>query len=173
MKKHKVRASYTRNAGFSLVEILVTVLILAIGLLGLAGLQMRGLKNNHSAYMRSQATQLAYDLTDRMRANPVGITGGAYNNPTLASTPPDCVTNACSAADMAAYDFAHWLGGITGDRNGISDHLPNGTGVVCLDATPNDNACDNTGSIYAIKISWSDRESGDSVPRTFITSFQP
>ena len=153
--------------GFTLVEILVAVLILAIGLLGLASLQMRGLKNNHSAYMRSQATQLAYDLTDRMRANPVGINDGvSYNNPTLDTTPPDCASNTCTAADMAAYDFAAW-------NAEIGNQLPGGTGVVCLDDTPNDNACDNTGTIYAIKITWSDRESGASQTRTFVTSFQP
>ena len=57
------------HSGFTLIEVLISMLILAVGLLGLAGLQATGLRNNLSAYNRSQATQLAYDMADRMRAN--------------------------------------------------------------------------------------------------------
>ena len=62
-----------KNAGFTLIEVLIAMLVLAVSLLGLAGLQATSLRNNQSAYNRSQATQLAYDLADRMRANAAGI----------------------------------------------------------------------------------------------------
>lgn len=55
--------------GFTLVEALVALLALSIGLLGVAGLQLTGLRNNLSASWRSQATYLSYDILDRMRAN--------------------------------------------------------------------------------------------------------
>ncbi|MCB1919948.1 MAG: type IV pilus modification protein PilV [Candidatus Competibacteraceae bacterium] len=55
--------------GFTLIEVLVTVVVLAIGLLGLAGLQATALKYNSTAYQRSQAVILAYDIIERMRAN--------------------------------------------------------------------------------------------------------
>jgi type IV pilus assembly protein PilV len=58
-----------RQKGFTLLEVLVAMLILSIGLLGLAGLMASSLRNNHSAYYRSQATWLAYDVIDRMRTN--------------------------------------------------------------------------------------------------------
>jgi type IV pilus assembly protein PilV len=61
--------------GFTLVEVLVAALVLAVGLLGLAGLQLASMKSNHSAYLRSQATVAAYDLLDRMRADPGAFTG--------------------------------------------------------------------------------------------------
>lgn len=67
------------SAGFSLVELLVTVLILAIGLLGLAGLQARGLRDNKGALLRSQAVQCAQDILDRMRANRDAALNGAYH----------------------------------------------------------------------------------------------
>ena len=75
------------SRGFSLMEVLVAVLVLAIGLLGLAALQARGVKFNHDAYARSQATYLAYDIIDLMRANranaaayvAAGDPGGACN----------------------------------------------------------------------------------------------
>ena len=58
-----------KNTGFTLIEVLIAMIILAVGLLGLAGLQATTLKNNQSAYNRIKATQLAYDIADRMRAN--------------------------------------------------------------------------------------------------------
>ena len=58
-----------KNTGFTLIEVLIAMIILAVGLLGLAGLQATSLRNNQSAYNRSVATQLAYDIADRMRAN--------------------------------------------------------------------------------------------------------
>jgi type IV pilus assembly protein PilV len=61
-----------RQKGFTLLEVLVAMLVLSIGLLGLAGLMASSLRNNHSAYYRTQATWLAYDVIDRMRVNRTG-----------------------------------------------------------------------------------------------------
>lgn len=63
--------------GTSLLEVLISVIVLALGLLGFAGLQSVSMKNNHNAYMRSQATVLAADGIDRLRANKVGGTASA------------------------------------------------------------------------------------------------
>ena len=68
--------------GFSLVEILVALLILSIGLLGLAALQTTSLKFNTDSYMRTQATYFVYDIIDRMRANSDSVVaGGTYDVP--------------------------------------------------------------------------------------------
>ncbi len=69
MMSNAVQRHWRGNEGFTLLEILVAVLVLSIGLLGIAGLQVTGLRFNHSAYARTQATLLAYELADRMRAN--------------------------------------------------------------------------------------------------------
>ncbi|MCU0936634.1 MAG: type IV pilus modification protein PilV [Gammaproteobacteria bacterium] len=71
MPRHRshLRTAHPRSRGFSLMEVLVALLVLAIGLLGLAALQARGVKFNHDAYARSQATYLAYQAMDLMRAN--------------------------------------------------------------------------------------------------------
>jgi type IV pilus assembly protein PilV len=63
-----------RSRGFTLIEALVALLALSIGLLGVAGLQLAGLRSNMSSAWRSQATYLAYDILDRMRANRTNIT---------------------------------------------------------------------------------------------------
>lgn len=68
-----------RAAGFTLLEILVAILILSIGLLGLASLQASGLRSNHSGYLRSKATIFAYEMADRLRANRATAIAGNYN----------------------------------------------------------------------------------------------
>jgi len=68
------------QTGSSLLEVLVAVVVLSIGLLGLAGLQMTSIKSSHSAYMRSQATLLAYDLADRARATRVLTQAGRLDD---------------------------------------------------------------------------------------------
>ncbi len=160
------------GAGFTLIEILISLVVLAIGLLGMAALQMNGLRNNQSAYFRAQATQLAYDMADRMRTNIVeardATSGGTYNNG--ASTANNCATGPCTTAQMTGYDFSQWNAELTAQ-------LPSGTGRVCIDGTPNDGtfdfpACDGVGTVYAIKVWWDDNRSGAANQR-FVMSFQP
>ena len=155
-----------KNSGFTLIEVLIAMLVLAVGLLGLAGLQATSLRNNQSAYHRSQATQLAYDIADRMRSNKPASN---YNN--QAATNDDCITNTCTPSQMAGYDLKEW-------NDQLTLLLPSGEGVVCLDNTPVDGTsktahnCDGAGSTYAIKIWWDDSRSGAASQR-FIVSFQP
>ncbi|KGK42838.1 pilus assembly protein PilV [Nitrincola sp. A-D6] len=79
--------------GVSLIEILIALVILSVGLLGMAGLQARTLSLNHSAYQRTQAVNLSYDMADRMRANRRAALDGDYQialataNPTGNSVP--------------------------------------------------------------------------------------
>ena len=67
----------TDQRGTTLIEVLIALIVLSIGLLGLALLQVTSVQSNHSAYYRSQATVLAHDLADRMRANRTAALGEA------------------------------------------------------------------------------------------------
>lgn len=99
------------ECGVAMVEILVSLLILSLGAMGLAGLQFYGLKFNHSSYERSQATTIAYALADKMRANQAQAAASAYAL-TRGSTPPsgtDCLANSCTPAQLAAYDLSTWF----------------------------------------------------------------
>ena len=162
------------QSGFTLVEILIALLVLSIGLLGLAGLQTAGLRANHSANLRTQATLLAYDMTDRMRANREGYEDGDYDDPT-AQQHSDCGTvSGCTPAQMAAQDRYEW------DER-VAEALPQGEGVVCLDNSPDDgdslasDGCSGSGNTYAVKVWWVDEfdANGDPVMRRFATGFQP
>ncbi len=78
---HSPRSAGRRGErGASLIEVLVSMFVLAVGLLGFAGMQMVGIKSNHSAQVRSQATLLAYDLADRMRGARDAALDGDYDD---------------------------------------------------------------------------------------------
>lgn len=117
--------SMNRNeTGFTLLEVLVAIVVISLGLLGLAGLQAATLRNNQIAYYRAIAIQQTYDMADRIRANQKGATDGEYDA-LDASIPadPDCVTNTCTAAQMAVADHSQW-------NNNNARMLPGGLGTV-------------------------------------------
>ncbi len=97
------------HAGFTLLEVLIALLVLSVGLLGLAALQLTSLQYNTGSYLRTQATFLAYDILDRMRANAIAVAnldGTGYDQPTTTavSAPTNCDTTTCTSAQLAAYD---------------------------------------------------------------------
>lgn len=156
------------NAGITLVEVLVAVLVLSIGLLGLATLQMNSLRFATSGHHRSVATMQAYDLIDRMRANSAGVDTGAYDNPSSPSTTAACLTTSgCTATQLAHHDIADW-------NTHNAQLLPNGAGTVCVDSDPTDGtACDGTGTRYSITVSWSERERSGPATHSFFLTFEP
>ncbi|MEX2475652.1 type IV pilus modification protein PilV [Marinobacter sp.] len=132
----KTGASARSQCGFTLIEILVTVVILAIGLLGLAGLTLEGMRNNQGAYLRTQASILAYDMADRMRANKERASDYAgFSTDGAATTLPACATDSagCSPAGQATVDMVEWTRQIQGVGSGTA-LLPGGVGTMQFDA---------------------------------------
>lgn len=112
------------DCGFSLIEVLVALVVLSVGLLGLAALQSTATQFNASAYSRSQATILAYDMADRIRANREAALDGDYTSP-YPGTLPTC--NDAVAGTVAQQDLAAW-------RRSLACSLPSGNGAVDYDA---------------------------------------
>ncbi|EGV52093.1 type IV pilus modification protein PilV [Candidatus Endoriftia persephone] len=147
--------AYRRQRGFTLMEVLVTMVILSIGLLGVAGLQFRSLQGNVGGMEGTLATLMALDAADRLRANPAGVSAGSYDLAVADGSDPNCITSTCTAAQVAQYDIWQW-------RTERLSQLPQGQGVICLDSTPDDgasaaeHACDglNPNGVYAIKLWW-------------------
>lgn len=103
----------SQQKGYGLIEVLVAVLVLAIGLLGLAGLQTQSLRFNNEAYFRTQATLLAMDMADRLRSNfeTARTSPGTYTFAKTENAPSsvtDCTSSACSPSELAQYDFKAW-----------------------------------------------------------------
>ena len=128
-----IKSIARHQEGATLIEVLIAIVVLSIGLLGLAGLQVTSVQCNHSAYQRSQATLLAYDLADRMRANRTEALTNAY----LVDFPTSSSSNAVTGT-QAAKDKAEWL-------NNLARNLPNGTGKV-----------EKTGNLITIQVRWDD-----------------
>ena len=114
-------ASHAAQRGLTLIEVLVSLLILSIGILGLATLQTASLNFNNASAQRTQATVLAYDMADRMRANRAAAVAGDYDL-ALAATPPACAAPAAGGS-VAAQDLSAW-------RMALACRLPLGNGSI-------------------------------------------
>jgi type IV pilus assembly protein PilV len=123
-----------RQRGVSLIEVLVAMVILSLGLLGLANLQTVGLRNTHGATLISQASLLAYDMADRIRANP--LEAAAYSGFVT-----DCPATV-PAAPLVAAELAEW-------SCAVQNLLPAGVGRIA--SAPNGN-----GRRYTITLEWRD-----------------
>lgn len=136
-----------RDRGFSLIEVLVALLILSVGLLGIAGMQTLSVQMNVSARQSSQATYLAYEIIDRMRANRQAALGGNYNHD----------SNGCqdipTGNSVADTDLAAWLNvlcGMTADGNTAPAMLPQ-------DSTAGTGASvDVDDGVATVTVSWYD-----------------
>ncbi len=163
--------SSIKTKGFTLIEVLIAMIILAFGLLGLAGLQASGLKQNLSAHQRSQATTLAYDFSDRVRTNSMQRITYVDDSAGDGTEKDSCLTTAgCSPEDMAKHDIFAW-------KNQITSSLPSGTGDMtqtagagtpCAPAsTPTSPAC--TDDVFTTTITWDDNKDGNNA--SFSVSF--
>ena len=138
---HRINYSRNKQQGFTLLEVLIALLVLSIGLLGLAALQTTGLRSNEMASMRTTSTHLAYDITDRMRANPAGVTANQY---VLAGGA------APTGTSVAALDLIDWYNAVI--------LLPGGrASIVQCDGT-SVPACD--GLTHIITVQWDEMRTG-------------
>ena len=133
-----------KNNGFTLIEVLIAMLVLAIGLLGVAALQFQGMKYNTDAYFRSQINFLVYDIADRMRLNQSNAAEYAANltDYEVETTEPTGCTQTGTGAVGRANDLACW-------KVQLYQALPPGTMA---------NIDNDGGGLYTIKIKWTDRE---------------
>ena len=138
----------------------MAAVIMGVGLLGLAGLQLYALQANSSAYYRTLAVEQARDLADRMRSNrnQEGIYTGFSAAAAIPGSPDACMdlTSPCNPGALAMADYSRW------NTTNAAD-LPNGQGLVCIDDSPDDgtdraNPGCNGGSLLVVKIWWQDEK---------------
>lgn len=143
MKTSTVRFVSRRARGFTLVEALVALLALSIGLLGVAAMQLNGIRTNVSAAWRSQATYLAYDVLDRMRAN--RASRKLYETGWGAPPTPG------GANSVVSKDLAAW-------KASVANTLPNGQARITVDGDHNTQV--------TIDVQWDD-DRNPGAPLTF------
>lgn len=139
-------AGAKRNRAFSLIEVLIALIVMSVGMLGIAGLYVHGMQAGRTSQFRHHAVLLAGDVADRIRANPDA--GAAYVDAGVAPAPgTNCIAGGvdCTAPEMAANDMYLW------DQQ-AQGTLPDGDVTVTYDngAIP---------SVYTVTIDWV--EAGD------------
>lgn len=121
-----------KNRGVGLIEVLVTLLILSTALIALTAMQTRSLQYNHSAYLRSQANILAYDILDRVRINRPNV--GAYSLNVEANAPT-------GSGSLVQRDLGEW-------RALVESTLPGGkSGITC-----------NADRVCTVTITWDEQD---------------
>lgn len=157
--------STRRQRGVGLIEVLIALIVISFGLLGMAGLQLTGMKQSTNGFNRAKAVMLAENMATRMRINRAGVTDGLYSgfNSTAqvctATPDPYCQARdgkkaqSCNVEELAAFDkFSVVCGDMGKDEasGGIVDLLPAGSKltVTCVD-TP----CEAESS-YTLSVEW-------------------
>ena len=152
-------------AGFSMLEVLISIVVLSIGMLGMVGLQASSLQANRESRLQAAGVALARELGESIRSNPdaaSSATGNPYvldrSAPLTAATSSYCLSvgsSCASSTDIANAQLTEWLAR-------VNEELPSARVKVCFDATPYDSAgqpewdCDpaNAGGTLVIKIGW-------------------
>lgn len=136
-----------RNRGVSLIEVMISVLVMGIGMLGIAAMQATALRNSQSALERSQAVIQSYSILDAMRANIAIARTGGYDM-AMSCAPP-------TGSSLAASDQANWINSLQG-TGGIG---ASSCGAISCDT----NRC-------TVTVRWDDsRASGGSATQSFVT----
>lgn len=136
-------------AGFSMIEVLVTLLVVALAMLGAVGLQAQSLRMGQGGQFRAQAVFLVGDLAERMEANKAGAIAGNYvvaSSSTPTSTTNSCTSTVCVQDQLADADLAQW-------ESALTQALPQASWSVTQTTAGNPTT-------YTILVSWVDRRSG-------------
>ena len=144
-----------REHGFSLLEVMIALLVLSVGLLGIAGLQTVSLKFNHQSYERSQATLLISEMIEKITANPVATRAGDFDNVTAGLTAASYVgtygscPTSCTSVQLANFDIFRWKSSLEDPRR-----LAQGTGRIERIATPPIGIGAATQHVFNVTVTW-------------------
>ena len=133
---------YDSNKGFSLLEVMIAMVIFAVGLLGLAGMQVIALENSHESSSRNYAIILAYSMSDRMEANRQARDAYLISNSTKLPINTSCTLGNCKSGEIVIYDQSQW-------KQNLSQQLLSGSGEI-TGAFPN----------YTVTVRWDEDRSG-------------
>lgn len=136
--------------GFSLLEVLVALLVLSVGLLGIAGLQTVSLRFNHQSYERTQAVVLVSEMIEKMTSNPVAVRDGIFNAVDTSAGPitgyGTCPLS-CTTTELANYDLFRWQSAIQDPKK-----LAQGIGIIRRVPTPMVGTA--TQHVFNVTVSW-------------------
>lgn len=171
--RQRVQELFGIQKGVGLIEVLVALVILSIGFLVAANMQIRGMRSNQHAYHQSQAMLLVGEMMDRMRNNREGVAAGTYDDRTTdTSTKPTCFSSGCNVAGVADLDIFEWSANLESLR-GESEFVPmlpfapDGSPAVGSISDPDANG------VYTVSLSWQQVEGGDTTTESVQLNFKP
>ena len=147
-----------KQRGFSMIEVLVSLIVIGVGMLGLSGIQVVSMKGTNNAHSINNASMLAMELSDRMRANPAGVTGGFYENNVDCTAPYEnqCrTTTFCTPQQIARLDVEELKCGVLKNskrEGGVANLLPGAVLTIDHNVDCNPNIIDANET--TITISW-------------------
>lgn len=158
-RRHKAQS------GIGMIEILIAVVLVSLGFLAGARMQVEGMRFSQAAYFRSQAYFMATEMIDRMRANVAGVKAGNYDGAATsdAAPRPDCTIADCNAADIALRDIAEWSDYVHPATNAApalpSNAIVNARGLIQSVG----------GGEYTVTVEWADGDDRDFLIVNFLT----
>lgn len=151
-----------RQSGIGLLEVLVAVILLSVGFLAAARMQVEGMRFSHEAYTLSQAKFMVLDMTERMRVNRDALKGDDYKGmSTRAGTSyPGCITNGtpCTPSDVAVADLHAWSQNLHAPDN-VTDFVPLLPSSGTIPARGNIDY-DAAEGAYRVSVQWSETIAG-------------
>lgn len=160
------------QAGISLLELMITVVLISLGFLAAAKMQIQGSRYSQSSYYNSQAYFMLSDIMDRMRANREGVQQGAYDNTSTsaAAANPGCQDIVCTPGELALQDMFD----LSSYLHNLQD-APSFTPVL-----PSSDSINARGEIlflgdgkYAAQMTWAEKIGNNNVPQTLRIEFAP
>jgi type IV pilus assembly protein PilV len=173
--KMTIMMKFFGQTGFSLIEVLVAVLVLTLGIIGAAGMQLTATRTSQQTLYHGTGLQIASEIADRIRANHHEMRRGDADNPFLHvdydssrvsnpdPPPASCYAAACDSGQLAAFDVYEW-------KRRVRDALPGGRLLICRDSLPwNEeqgalawecSAGSGEAASLVIKLGWRDKHDG-------------
>ncbi|MCY4177903.1 MAG: type IV pilus modification protein PilV [Endozoicomonadaceae bacterium] len=163
------RCTLSKQHGFNLIESMVTLFILTIGILGVAGLQSISIVSHKDSYHTSQAMLLAQNMAERVRANKENVALYHQHGQSAGSFESQCfTTSGCSTEQMVRTDLHEW-------QQSVSNLLPSGQGIICqsssvpsaFDLVGSDlrtqiiSSCGGSGETFVIHVFWDRNRDGE------------
>lgn len=159
--------------GFSLIEVLTTVVLLAFGFLVAGKMQIQSLRSSQSAQMQTNALQISAEMMDKMRNNPVGVANGLYDGKKTSSVAPvTCSNTGCTPAQLASKDLFEWSAHFIDLRSIGTDFQPMLPGVDA-EKPASASISEPTDGVYTISVDWQGFEDGEFVPKSLVLNFIP
>ena len=163
-------ASKRCQQGVGIVEILIAVLLVSMGFLAAARMQVEGMRFSQSAYHQSQAYFLASDMIDRMRSNIEGVAKGYYSGVTTSSAAsnPNCDQIQCSSLGLARQDIYDWSANLhaLAGHSGFVPALPSSSSIAASGIV-----ADLGNGVFSVTMAWNEVVQGEDIEQNLRVQF--